>query len=146
MKQPANVATNGIPPTPRRGTKGDDGTMRKSKATVAAEQQEAQQAQIRAALRWSDDADIAPDVPPPPAWREMTTGWTFNAYSQRVEVACSSAASHSVGRTDKTTTQQPLALYSTRERALRALRVALEREFAAELAKIDAQIAAERER
>jgi hypothetical protein len=33
-----------------------------------------------------------------------------------------------------------MALYSTRERALRAMRVALEREFAAELAKIDAQI------
>jgi hypothetical protein len=111
--------------------------MRKTKAATLAEQQATERARISAALHWSDDSDIAPDVPPPERWNELTTGWTFNSYGRRVEVACSSSVYHAVGRTDKTTAQRPLSLYSTRERALRALRVALEREFATELAKID---------
>lgn len=98
-------------------------------------------AQIRTALRWTDDTDIAPDVLPPTSRDELTTGWTFNAHSRRVDVACSSVISHAIGRTDKTTAQQPIRLFSTRVRALRALRVALEREFAAELAKIDGLLA-----
>lgn len=109
--------------------------MKKSKAGIEAGHAD----QIRAALHWSDDSDVRPDVPVPDR-NELTTGWTFNAYARRVDVACSSSAFHAVGRTDKTTTQQPLALYSTRERALRALRVALEREFAEALAKVDAEV------
>jgi hypothetical protein len=97
-----------------------------------------QAARELAALHWSDDNDIAPDVMPPDKWDQLSTGWVFNVYSRRIDVACSSTVHHAVGRTDKTTTQQPIRMYSTRERALRALRVALEHEFAAELAKIDA--------
>lgn len=68
------------------------------------------------------------------------TGWLFNAYSRRVTVACSSSISHAFGRNDQTTTQGSAHLYSTRARALRALRVAMEREFAAALAKVDMEI------
>lgn len=101
--------------------------------------EEAQQAaRERAALHFTDDSDIAPDVPPPESGESgLTTGYVFNTYSKRAEIACSSSYSHSVGRTDKTTSQHSIYMFSTRERALRALRVALEREFAAELAKID---------
>ena len=109
-----------------------------ARKTTTAEQESAQRE--RAALCWTDDSDIAPDVPPPKGWRELSTGWVFNVYLRRVDVACSGPASHAVGRTDQTTSQRPMHLYSTRERALRALRVALEREFAKELAKIDAQL------
>ncbi len=123
-------------------------TVRKSKAALAAEQSAERERLEReyVALRWTDSSDIAPDVPPPDGWGELTTGWTFNAFGRRVEVACSSGGLHAVGRTDKTTTQRALALFSTRERALRALRalrVALEHEFATELAKIDALLSSE---
>lgn len=113
--------------------------MKKSKATIVAEEQAraASAARIRAALRWTDDTDIGPDVPPPALWEPLTTGWVFNTPYRSVDVACSSFILHAVGRTDKTTSQNPIALFSTRGRALRALRVALEREFAAELAKVD---------
>ena len=108
-------------------------------AATAQEAQLAQQARERAALRWSD-SDVAPDVPPPERGSELTTGWLFNAYARRVNVACSDVVSHAVGKTDRTTTQGAQRLYSTRTRALRALRCAMEREFAAALAKIDAEI------
>lgn len=109
-------------------------------AATAQEAQLAQQARERAALRWSDDSDVAPDVSPPERGSELTTGWLFNAYARRVNVACSDVVSHAVGKTDRTTTQGAQRLYSTRTRALRALRCAMEREFAAALAKIDAEI------
>ena len=114
-----------------------------TKAEIAAQAAAAEverQARIRAALHWTDDADIAPDVPPP-SGQGLTTGYMFNAYSRRVDVACSSSVFHAIGRTDRTTTQRPIWLYSTRARALHALRVALERQFAEELAKIDAELA-----
>jgi hypothetical protein len=119
--------------------------MRKSKATIAAEQAAEQDKRDReyVALRWTNSSDVLPDVLPPVGWNELTTGWVFNVYSRRIDVACSSIINHAVGRTDKTTAQQPIRMYSTRERALRALRVALEYEFAAELARIDALLLAE---
>lgn len=114
--------------------------MRKTKAEREREAQAAieQARRISAARRWTDDSDIEPDVPPPSGFNELTTGWVYNAYARRIDVACSSSVSHAIGRTDRTTTQGARALYSTRERALRALRVALERQFAEELAKVDA--------
>ncbi len=114
--------------------------MRKSKKVIQAEQEAAERARISEALRWSDASDIYPDVLPPERYNELTTGWVFNAYSKRVDVACSSPVSHAIGRTDKTTTQHPIRLFSTRERALRALRGSLELEFATALAKIDREI------
>ena len=116
--------------------------MKKSKAVLAEEQQKQQMEMLHAALRWSDDTDLLPDVPPPSIMYppELTTGWVFNTYTRTVEVACSSAISHTVGQTDRVRSQGPRSLYSTRIRALLALRSALEHEFAAALAKIDALI------
>jgi hypothetical protein len=90
------------------------------------------------ALRWT--TDVRPDVPVPKG-NEMTTGW-LPVYS-RVDVACSNTVNHAVGRTDKTTTQQPRQLYSTKLLALRALRHEMEHRFAEQLANVDKQIADE---
>jgi hypothetical protein len=103
--------------------------------------EEAMQARERAALHWTDLAP-APDVMPPEG-SGLSTGYTFNVYAQRVDVACSGAVSHSVGRTDRTTTQGARRLYSTKLLALQALRNAMEREFAKRLAAIDVQIESE---
>jgi hypothetical protein len=93
---------------------------------------------IIAALRWSDD--VLPDVPIPTD-STLSVGWLpcFN----RVEVACSSAVFHALGRTDKTNSQQPRKLYSTKLRALRALRYETAMRCAEELERIDTQIEAE---
>lgn len=107
-----------------------------TKKEIAARAAAEQQARERAALRCA----VAPDVPPPQHGSELTTGWLFNTYTRRVDVAYSSAIFHAWGRTDRTITQGARWLFSTRERALRALRVAMEQEFAAALARVDAQI------
>lgn len=98
-----------------------------------------EEARTRAALHWTEPAP-PPDVMPPTGVFALSTGYTFNVHAQRVDVACSSSISHSVGRTDRTTTQEPKRLYSTRLLALQALRNAMEWRFAEQLAKIDKQI------
>lgn len=96
---------------------------------------------IRDALCWT--ATVRPDVAPPTASDGDRKGWLFNAYGERVDRACTSSVSHAFGRDDKTTTQKPKALYSTRLLALRALRNAVESEAAEKLSKIDNEIADE---
>lgn len=109
--------------------------LSKKKQAELAEQE--REACIRAALHWTEPAG-GPDVLPPNHYTdELRTGYMFNMYYLRIEEACTSSAYHSVGRTDKTTSQRPLALYSTRLRALRALRNVVERECAEKLAQID---------
>lgn len=95
-----------------------------------------QTACIRAALRWTDPAP-PPDVQTPDTFGELSRGYVFNAYARRIDVACSSSASHAIGQTDRTTRSWPLALYSTRLRALQALRNAMEQEYAQQLCAID---------
>ena len=107
-----------------------------------AEQAEAlaREALIAQALRWT--APLAPDVPPPARGEGgLATGYLYNVYSACVEVACSSSYSHGVGSWTSATTQRPRALYSTRERALCALRAELERDCAKRLAGVDSAIA-----
>lgn len=96
------------------------------------------EARIRASLHWTEPAD-GPDVQPPTG-SGLVTGYLYNAYTNRVDVACTSSVTHAFGRDDKTTTQHPRSLYSTRLRALLALRNAVERECAERLAKIDRMI------
>lgn len=113
------------------------------------EQQEVQDLKRRlsvlAALRWTDE--VLEDVPIPQYNEPLSVGYlTGFAGSDRpsVDVACSSSISHARGRTDKTTSQQPLRLYSTRLLALKALRHEMELYFAEKLASVDIQIAAEK--
>jgi hypothetical protein len=91
---------------------------------------------VRAALCWSDD--VQPDVPIPKGGDSLSEGW-LPAY-RGAEVACSSAVCHALGRTDKTTTQGPRELYSSKVLALRARRYEFALEAAQALARIDALI------
>ncbi len=89
--------------------------------------------------------DVSPDVPPPAHSFDgaLTKGWAIvGARSDyaRVDVACSSSVYHAVGRTDQTTTQEPIWLYSTKLLALKALRRVLEKQAAAMLRRIDKQV------
>lgn len=84
---------------------------------------------------------IEPDVPPPSVGEPMTTGWTYNEHSIRVLPACSSSVGHGLDQTDKTTSQRPLALYSTRALAYQALRGVLSRRYALHLLQLDRRIA-----
>lgn len=104
---------------------------------------EALQNEIRLAkaLRWTEQ--VAIDVPPPgfgEMHEKISKGWLYNAYNLAVNPACSSSIHHSSGRDDKTTTLGAKWLYSTRKLALQAMRNEVEREAAAKLAKIDAEI------
>jgi len=89
-------------------------------------------------LRWT--TEVLPDIPVPTRWDELIPGYTFHAYGNRVEVSCSSAGSHSKGNNTKTTTQNGIRQYSTRLRALRGMRWAVEQECARRLLDIDDQI------
>ena len=116
---------------------------RLTKKEREAQERQRREEQIRAALRWTDPTPV-PDVPIPDDSMRLSTGYLFNSYTGRVNVACSSSTHHAVGQTDTTTTQGPRRLYSTRLLALQALRVAMEWECAKALAEVDEQIARER--
>jgi len=95
----------------------------------------------RIALRWT--SPVEPDVMPPSPGGGLVKGFAFVGalgMSPRVDVACSSSAGHALGRDDKITSQNPKRLYSTRLRALRALRYAVEERCARLLRDIDHQI------
>jgi len=112
----------------------------KAEQAALAQAAAAHEAHIFQALRWT--APIAPDVPPPANGEAgLTTGYAYNSFAAPVVVACSSGHSHAVGSCTKTTTQGARALYSTRERALGALRAELERDCAKRLAEVDRAIA-----
>ena len=96
------------------------------------------------ALRWT--ASIETDVSVPESsygnTEGLAKGFLFNDYlgGPRVERACSSSVGHAFGQDDRTTTQNPRRLYSTRLLALKALRYALEKKCAEKLLEIDRQI------
>ena len=86
--------------------------------------------------------ETLPDVPPPSGgvFGELTKGWLFNAYSKMVNKACSSYVSHNPHRDDKTSSQNPVHLYSTELLATKAMRYQVELHWLQELAKIDTRI------
>jgi len=89
-----------------------------------------------------------PDVPAPSAESDtsFTQGFLYvGEWSDfpRVEPACSSRVGHCSGRNDKTTTQGPRHLFSTRLKALKALRAEVEKCAAKRLRAIDRMIEAE---
>lgn len=93
---------------------------------------------IAKAMRFTEN--VLPDIMPPD--HGLAKGFLFNDYFQRPEVvpACTNSVHHGYGQDDHTSTQGSRRLYSTRLRALRGLRHALEREVAKKLADIDLQI------
>lgn len=71
----------------------------------------------------------------------LSRGWDYNLHSMSVGKACSSAVHHGRGW-ERTSSQKPLALFSTEERAWRALRRAVELQALRHLADIDEAIEA----
>lgn len=108
------------------------------------EEMEALKKELRLAkaLRWTEK--IEPDVEPPSVNYmndlDLAKGWLFNSYSGSIVKACSSSVSHNYGSDDGTTSKGARRLYSTKLRAMRALRNAVERECARKLAEIDRYI------
>lgn len=97
---------------------------------------------IARALRWSRYEPLVPDVPVPK--NGFTQGWQV-LYEGRINYAWSEMSSHGSGEHPKeyprTASQGGRALFSTKLLAMQAARYLMEREFAAKLAAIDAQIA-----
>lgn len=90
--------------------------------------------------------EVLPDVDIPDRYNELTTGFMYvgvRSDSPRVDVACSSSAGHAIGRVDRTQSQRPIKLYSTKLLALKAMRYEVELGMARELRRIDIMIEGE---
>ena len=101
-------------------------------------------AELLAALRWTTGVD--PDVPPPVAYGGYTEGWDMHSYSQTIERAWSSNVCHGIGplpERNAPAAKNPTYLFSTKKRALMAMRHEIEMRSAELLLKIDKQIQAE---
>jgi hypothetical protein len=111
-------------------------------------------AELRQALALHRTGPVEPDVPCPGHFTkpDMVMGWGFNTYNQSVSrVWMTSLYSHNTlseeegpqpTQREGSWSQVHHPLFSTRERALRALRYAIEQEAAKKLADIDARIEA----
>ena len=96
-----------------------------------------------AALRWT--APVRRDVGIPETG--YSQGWDYNAYTQIVFHGWSGPVSHGKGPASeagkyRSASQQPRRYYSTQALALAAMRHEIEQKAAADLLKIDRQIAA----
>jgi len=91
--------------------------------------------------------EVLPDVAPPTtsidSFNKLTIGYVFNTYSKTVCVACSSSVGHAIGITDKTTSQQPIYMYSTKKLALRAMLHELSMRFAHEMRQVEKMLEVE---
>jgi hypothetical protein len=96
-----------------------------------------------AALRWTAPVRRDVDVPKD----GYSEGWDYNAWTREAFIGWSSTVSHGTGPASevgkhKSGSQQPRRYYSTQVRALAAMRHEIEQKAAADLLKIDRQIAA----
>lgn len=79
--------------------------------------------------------EIEPDIDIPKDG--IVNGWQFNEFSARVEKACTSRINHNFGGWGKTTSQQPMRLYSTKRLAYKALLSKMAIRFAYELRSVE---------
>lgn len=122
------------------------------KERAAWEAMEAELAQLRA-LTAADTQAPERDIPAPKWGEPSTSGWDFNKYrmghygiSSAIYPAWSDTTAHGEGKcrsNGASGSQKSIALFSTREKALRALRAAVVAEYASKLAIIDAEIGKE---
>lgn len=109
----------------------------------------AEKAALEAALEkaaFHRTAPVMPDVPPPEGGgRYTTTGWLFSGQRSdfpRVEQAWSTCIAHGYGDPEGMGGSQGARwLYSTRERAIAALRYEVEQECTRRLRRIDRMMA-----
>lgn len=107
-------------------------------------------ADLIAALRWTSPVPF--DVAPPDSLQGgYVEGWTYNAFTGRVQLEWSGAVLHGSGsapasfaeRAQRSAAQGAQRMYSTKAKALAALRHEVERGAAKRLLDIDRQIAQE---
>ena len=97
------------------------------------------------ALHMTDD--IEPDLMPPEYGEPMSKGWVpiyvgrMQRTTEQIKQMCSGVNSHGTGWKEAKG-QGPLKMYSTRLKAMKALRRAIERQAADELAEVDETIKA----
>lgn len=112
-------------------------------AAQAAMQAAIDRADTLAALRWTAPVRRDVDVPKD----GYSEGWDYNAWKQEVFTGWSGTVSHGTGPAPevgkhRSGSQQPRRYYSTQALALAAMRHEIEQKAAADLLKIDRQIAA----
>lgn len=106
-----------------------------------AEKAELEKAKTVAALRWT--APVAFDVPVPGHGEPPATGWAFNDYAMSVEQGWSCRLYHGRGTAPASRmsgSQGSRRMFSSRLRALQAMRHELEKQAADKLRRIDQMI------
>jgi len=109
-----------------------------------------ERAELLAALRWT--APVQPDVAPPQSGGGYTEGWVFNAYSSTVQLEWSGSVLHGSGPAPRDgkrascASQRSQWMYSTKAKALAAMRHEVERESARKLLAIDKRLRDEEQR
>lgn len=119
--------------------------MAMTKKEKAAFDEAIYKAELLSALRWT--CSVEKDVPPPGQGHTelYSSGWDYNAYSNKVYEAWSDSVSHGLGeppldRRYASASQKSIWLYSTKELALKAMRRCVEIESAKKLLLIDKMI------
>lgn len=118
---------------------------RQTKAQIAAAAEAAVRSRKIAALRWSVDVPV-PDVAVPAFGEPEVIGFVYNVYAMRVLHARCTAAYMAIGddlallHSNPSWAQTRIPMYSTRARALAALRHAAEHECAVKLDLVDQMI------
>lgn len=102
------------------------------------------EAEVNRALRWSD-YETEKDVPRPSDG--YVNGWSFNSYNESVYLSWSGTVTHGDGpvvdgKRPPYGSLRSIEQYSTKEKALKAMRRHMEREFANKLARVDRLITA----
>lgn len=132
-------------------------TMAMNKKELASFEALKVQSLANRALRWSD-YDNEPDMPVPKEVREYANGWSINIYTGTVYPTWSGVAIHGTREEGEIVdsdsrhsrgmggSQNGIRQFSTKKRALMALRRALEHKFAEQLAAVDKNIADEADR
>ena len=118
--------------------------MAMSKKEQAAMQAAIDRAETLAALRWT--APVERDVGVP--LQGYSEGWDYNPHAQRVWFGWSDRVAHGEGKAPdqgsryRSGSQGSRRMFSTHAKALAAMRHEMEQKAAAELLKVDRQIAA----
>ena len=118
--------------------------MAMTKKEQAAMQAAIDRADTLAALRWTGPVERDVSVP----LKGYSEGWDYNAHSQRVWVGWSGQVAHGQGPAPKdgqrhyNGSQNSRRMFSTKARALAAMRHEMEQKAAGDLMNVDRQIAA----
>lgn len=99
--------------------------------------EQAQMEELRTKLALRFYPEVLPDLDIPTYEEGIINGYIFNEYTNEIIKACTSEHHHSIRNWDKTTSQNPIKLYSTRELAYKGLLHEMAKSFAKELRKIE---------